>query len=150
ILLITAHKTIKRGRIQIPKIPYPPLSTQHQTLHPQIHTLKHYPSQPIFTQKLTPPKTKTTQLHNSLHYLPQPHILLIYKLHPLPPTTKQLIHLSQSLHQNPIHLHIIHINLSTKHPIPKIFFTIITPFPQLQPNLLTQPTKKPLQPATAR
>ncbi|WP_398574517.1 recombinase family protein, partial [Staphylococcus epidermidis] len=104
ISLLSTHKTIKTPPIQIPKIPYPPLSTQHQTLHRHIHTLQQYRSQPIFTHKPSGRKTKTTQLDNSFDYLPQGHILLIYKLHPLPPTTKQLIDLSQSFHQNSIHL----------------------------------------------
>ncbi|WP_398573044.1 recombinase family protein, partial [Staphylococcus epidermidis] len=76
-----------------------------------------------------------SHLHKSLQYLPQQHTLLLYKLHPLPPTTKQLIQLPQSLQNNNIQLHIIHININTNHAMAKIFFTMISPFPQLQPNL---------------
>nr|AAQ84124.1 Res4 [Staphylococcus aureus] len=142
ISLISIHKTIKRGGIQMAKIGYARVSTQDQSLDGQIDTLEEYGCERIFSEKASGRKTKRTELDKCLDYLREGDILVICKLDRLGRTTKQLIELSQWLDENSIDLHIIDMNVSTKDAMGKMFFTMMSAFAELEANLLVNVRKK--------
>ncbi len=65
-------------------------------------------------------------------------------------TTKQLIDLAQWLENNNIELQIIDMNINTKDPMGKMFFTMMSAFAELEANLLSERTRKGLESARAR
>lgn len=142
ISLVSTHKTIKKGGVQMAKIGYARVSTQDQSLDGQIDTLEEYGCERIFSEKASGRKTKRTELDKCLDYLREGDILVVYKLDRLGRTTKQLIELSQWLDENSIDLHIIDMNVSTKDAMGKMFFTMMSAFAELEANLLSERTKK--------
>lgn len=150
ISLVSTHKTIKKGGVQMAKIGYARVSTQDQSLDGQIDTLEEYGCERIFSEKASGRKTKRTELDKCLDYLREGDILVVYKLDRLGRTTKQLIELSQWLDENSIDLHIIDMNVSTKDAMGKMFFTMMSAFAELEANLLSERTKKGLEAARAR
>lgn len=142
ISLVSTHKTIKKGGVQMAKIGYARVSTQDQSLDGQIDTLEEYGCERIFSEKASGRKTKRTELDKCLDYLREGDILVVYKLDRLGRTTKQLIELSQWLDENSIDLHIIDMNVSTKDAMGKMFFTMMSAFAELEANLLSERTKR--------
>ncbi|HGZ2915040.1 TPA: recombinase family protein [Staphylococcus aureus] len=132
------------------KIGYARVSTREQSLDLQIDALKSFGCSKIFSEKVSGLKTKRTELDNCLDYLREGDVLVIYKLDRLGRTTKQLIELSQWFDNNKIDLQIIDMNISTKDPMGKMFFTMMSAFAELEANLISERTKKGLEVARAR
>ncbi|HDD5929514.1 TPA: recombinase family protein [Staphylococcus aureus] len=131
-------------------IGYARVSTRDQSLDSQIDALEKYGCERIFSEKVSGLKAKRTELDNCLDYLREGDVLVIYKLDRLGRTTKQLIELSQWFDNNKIDLQIIDMNISTKDPMGKMFFTMMSAFAELEANLISERTKKGLEVARSR
>ncbi|HDE8678967.1 TPA: recombinase family protein [Staphylococcus aureus] len=132
------------------KVGYARVSTKDQSLESQIDALKKFGCSKIFSEKVSGRITKRTELDKCLKYLREGDTLVIYKLDRLGRTTKQLIELSQWFDNNKIDLQIIDMNISTKDPMGKMFFTMMSAFAELEANLISERTKKGLEVARAR
>ena len=132
------------------KIGYARVSTQDQSLDSQIDILKNFGCSKIFKEKVSGRKIKRSELDKCLEYLREEDTLVVYKLDRLGRTTKQLIELAQWLENNNIELQIIDMNINTKNPMGKMFFTMMSAFAELEANLLSERTKKGLESARAR
>jgi len=132
------------------KIGYARVSTKDQKLDHQIDILKSFGCDRIFSEKASGRKVKRTELDNCLDYLRDGDTLVITKLDRLGRTTKQLIELSQYLDEQDIDLHIIDMQINTKDPMGKMFFTMMSAFAELEANLLSERTKRGLSSARAR
>ncbi|HDE6444105.1 TPA: recombinase family protein [Staphylococcus aureus] len=132
------------------KVGYARVSTRDQSLDSQIDALEKYGCERIFSEKVSGRRKKRTELDKCLDYLRDGDTLVIYKLDRLGRTTKQLIELSQWFDNNKIDLQIIDMNISTKDPMGKMFFTMMSAFAELEANLISERTKKGLEVARAR
>ncbi|MDK4126783.1 recombinase family protein [Staphylococcus pseudintermedius] len=131
-------------------IGYARVSTRDQSLDLQIDALSNFGCEKIFREKVSGRKVNRTELDKCLDYLREGDTLVIYKLDRLGRTTKQLIDLAQWLENNNIELQIIDMNINTKDPMGKMFFTMMSAFAELEANLLSERTKKGLESARAR
>ncbi len=132
------------------KIGYARVSTRHQNLTSQLDMLKEAGCIKIFSEKVSGKKTERTELENCLEYMRDGDTLVITKLDRLGRTTKQLIELSTELEKRGMDLEIINMNVTTKDPMGKMFFTMMSAFAELEANLMSERTKKGLESARAR
>lgn len=132
------------------KIGYARVSTRHQNLTSQLDMLEEAGCIKIFSEKVSGKKTERTELENCLEYMRDGDTLVITKLDRLGRTTKQLIELSTELEKRGMDLEIINMNVTTKDPMGKMFFTMMSAFAELEANLMSERTKKGLESARAR
>ena len=131
-------------------IGYARVSTKDQSLDSQIDILKEYGCTKIFSEKISGRKYQRNELDKCLEYLRSGDTLVIYKLDRLGRTVKQLIELAQWFEENGIELEIISMNINTKNPMGRMFFTISSAYAELEADLLSQRTKAGLESARAR
>src|SRR5699024_7756000 len=132
------------------KIGYARVSTKHQNLTSQLDMLEEAGCIKIFSEKISGRKAERDELENCMEYMREGDTLVITKLDRLGRTTKQLIELSTELEKRGIDLEIINMNVTTKDPMGKMFFTMMSAFSELEANLMSERTKKGLESARAR
>src|SRR5699024_7029011 len=106
------------------KIGYARVRTRHQNLTSQLDMHEHAGCIKTFTEKVSGRKTDKKELEKCLDYMREGDTLVITKLDRLGRTTKQLIELATELEKRGVDLEIINMNVTTKDPMGKMFFTM--------------------------
>ncbi|WP_434120745.1 recombinase family protein [Salinicoccus roseus] len=132
------------------KIGYARVSTKGQNLESQLDMLQDAGCIKIFSEKVSGRKAERTALEECMAYMREGDTMVITKLDRLGRTTKQLIELATTLEKRGIDLEIINMNVTTKDPMGKMFFTMMSAFAELEASLLSERTKKGLESARAR
>jgi DNA invertase Pin-like site-specific DNA recombinase len=132
------------------KIGYARVSTKGQNLESQLDMLQEAGCIKIFSEKVSGRKAERTALEQCMEYMREGDTMVITKLDRLGRTTKQLIELATMLEKRGIDLEIINMNVTTKDPMGKMFFTMMSAFAELEASLLSERTKKGLESARAR
>lgn len=132
------------------KIGYARVSTKGQNLESQLDMLQEAGCIKIFSEKVSGRKAERTALEQCMEYMREGDTMVITKLDRLGRTTKQLIELATTLEKRGIDLEIINMNVTTKDPMGKMFFTMMSAFAELEASLLSERTKKGLESARAR
>lgn len=132
------------------KIGYARVSTGDQSLDLQCDALKQVGCEKIFEDVASGAKTDRKGLEESLDYLREGDVLVVWKLDRLGRSLKHLIELCLELNHRNIHLQSVRENIDTNSPIGKLFFHLIASLAEFERDLIRDRTLAGLEAARAR
>ncbi|OCG28970.1 DNA invertase [Gilliamella sp. HK2] len=129
------------------KIGYARVSTHDQDLELQIHELKKYGCNKIFTDKISGSKMERPGFNEALAFLREGDILVVWKLDRLGRTMKGLIDLIENLEKRKIDICSLTDNINTKGSTGRFFFHIMAAFAVMERELNRERTRAGLEAA---
>lgn len=135
----------------MPKIfGYARISTEQQTLTPQIDALKKFGADVIYTETTSGAKSDRPELEQLIKALSAGDTVVVYKLDRISRSTKHLIEFANYLKDNDIHFTSLQDGIDTSTSMGKLFFHITASIAEFERDLIIERTKAGLEAARAR
>lgn len=131
-------------------IGYARVSTQDQSLEPQVQALKAAGCERIFTDMASGGRMDRTGLKDALSHLRAGDVLVVWKLDRLGRTTRGMLEFAGDLEARKVGLKSLTDHIDTTSAAGRMFFTLMSAFAEMERELIRERTRAGLEVARAR
>lgn len=131
-------------------IGYARVSTQDQSLDPQVQALKAAGCERIFTDTASGGRMDRTGLKEALSHLRADDVLVVWKLDRLGRTTRGMLEFAGDLEVRKVGLKSLTDHIDTTSAAGRMFFTLMSAFAEMERELIRERTRAGLEVARAR
>ncbi len=131
-------------------IGYARVSTQDQSLEPQVQALKAAGCERIFTDTASGGRMDRTGLKDALSHLRAGDVLVVWKLDRLGRTTRGMLEFAGDLEARKVGLKSMTDHIDTTSAAGRMFFTLMSAFAEMERELIRERTRAGLEVARAR
>lgn len=131
-------------------IGYARVSTQDQSLDPQINALNAAGCEKLFTDTASGGRMDRTGLKDALSHLRAGDVLVVWKLDRLGRTTRGMLEFASDLETRKVGLKSLTDHIDTTNAAGRMFFTLMSAFAEMERELIRERTRAGLEVARAR